>query len=175
MSLPHRLEPQQIILELAKNAEVFKGLLTGLSTEELHWKGGSSKWNLLIVLCHLVDEEIEDFRARVASVLEDPKQDLSPIDPEGWVLSRKYEQQDYEAKLNTFLSERERSISWLRSLDHPSWDNAHVHPRFGPASAKFFLNNWLAHDILHIRQIAKMKYEYLAAGSTEGLQYAGDL
>jgi hypothetical protein len=34
--------------------------------------------------------------------------------------------------------------------------------------------NWLAHDYLHIRQILRLKYEYLKSISEEDLSYAGE-
>jgi hypothetical protein len=37
-----------------------------------------------------------------------------------------------------------------------------------------FLHNWLAHDYLHIRQIIRIKYDYLKKTSGEILLYAGE-
>ncbi len=41
-------------------------------------------------------------------------------------------------------------------------------------SAQLFLNNWLAHDLLHIRQILSIKFNYLKENTEEPLNYAGD-
>ncbi len=41
-------------------------------------------------------------------------------------------------------------------------------------TAKMFLSNWLAHDYLHIRQITKLKYDYLKQLTNEDLNYAGN-
>jgi len=41
-------------------------------------------------------------------------------------------------------------------------------------SAKFILANWLAHDYLHIRQITRLKYDYLQDIPNENLSYAGN-
>jgi hypothetical protein len=41
-------------------------------------------------------------------------------------------------------------------------------------TAMLFLSNWLAHDYLHIRQIIKLKFDYLEKMTGEGLSYAGD-
>lgn len=163
-----------IINELNRNKEVFHSLLYGIPEEQHRWKPEEKKWCLLEVVCHLYDEEREDFRMRVKQVLEDPETEPPPIDPEGWVQSRKYMQQDYEERLKMFLDERERSVEWLRSLQSPKWNNAWKHPKYGPLSAQMFLTNWLAHDYLHIRQITRLKYQYLKAFSTVTLRYAGD-
>ncbi len=163
-----------IIRSLERNKKIFIALLIELPSEEYLWRQAPGKWSLLEILCHLRDEEVEDFRTRVRYVLEDPSQTLPPIDPVGWVQERKYIEQNYRTVLNSFIDERERSVNWLRSLTEPKWDNSFLHPKFGPMSAKLFLSNWLAHDLLHIRQINKLRFDYLKHISTEDLSYAGN-
>lgn len=163
-----------IIEQLESNTETFRQLLEAIPKEEYLWKPQPEKWCLLEVVCHLYDEEREDFRARLKQVLDDPEQGLNQIDPEGWVAARKYIEQDYDQKLNDFLTERELSVDWLRTLHEPKWDNAYIHPKFGPLTAAMFFANWLAHDYLHIRQIIGIKHAYLKEVSGQYLKYAGD-
>ena len=164
----------QIITQLSANQSVFKSLLAGLREQEYLWKSNPEKWCLLEIVCHLYDEEREDFKTRVKHVLETPDLALPSFDPVGWVMERKYIEQDYSNKLNEFLKERDRSVIWLRSLADPPWSNAYEHPKFGKMTAKMFLTNWLAHDYLHIRQILNLKFEYLKKVTGETLVYAGD-
>ena len=164
---------QKIIAELERNTGIIYGLLDGTSEDEYHFRYEVDKWTLLEVICHLRDEEVEDFRTRVASVLKDPNEALPSIDPVGWVTSRKYNDQPFEAVLNDWEAEREKSLNWLKSLDSPSWDNAFMHPKFGAMSARLFLCNWLSHDYHHIRQIITIKRAFLIHSSGEDLRYAG--
>jgi ketopantoate reductase len=161
------------IEELARNQTVFSVLLNGISPDEYLWRFQKDKWNLLEIVCHLYDEEREDFRARIKSVFKDPSKKLEPFYPETWVKDRKYAEQAYFLTLNNFLMERHDSIEWLESLQQPKWKNAYIHPKMGPVSASFLLNNWLAHDYLHIRQIIKLRYLYTQHISGESLDYAG--
>ena len=165
--------PAFIVKQLEKNREVFEDMLTGLSKEEYIWKPLPEKWCLLEVICHLYDEEREDFRARLKNVLDSNTNPLPSIDPQGWVSSRKYAEKNFEEMLSKFLKERTDSVNWLESLNSPAWDNAYHHPKFGPMSGKLFLSNWLAHDYHHIRQILYLKYGYLKTQTTESLDYAG--
>ncbi len=126
------------------------------------------------IVCHLLDEECEDFRARLKSTLENPEKEFNFIDPVGWVSSRKYIEKDFNTELTEFLNERENSINFLQQLKEPKWDNFYDHPKFGNMSAKLFFTNWLAHDYLHIRQIIELKFEYLSATTDEKLNYAGN-
>lgn len=162
-----------IINELDRNRTVFETLLSGLEQEEYLWKPHPDNWSMLEVTCHLLDEEREDFRARLQHVFEQPDQAFPPIDPVGWVGSRQYAQQGFELTLTKWIMEREGSVSWLRSLKNPPWDNAYQHPHFGAMSGNFLLANWLQHDYLHIRQVIRLKYQYLAHTSGQDLHYAG--
>lgn len=164
----------KIIQELLRNRDIFKGLLTGLTEEEYLWKSNFDKWCLLEIICHLYDEEREDFRVRLRHVLETPTEPLRTIDPAGWVKERNYINKNYTEIMDKFLEERQQSVKWLKSLTNPKWDNAYNHPKFGQMTAKMFLSNWLVHDYLHIRQILKLKFDYLKQLSDETLAYAGN-
>lgn len=168
------MDIKPVISEFEKNKNIFRSLFENLPAEFYLWRESDSKWNLLEIICHLYDEERDDFRARVQSVLENPSIDLKPIDPQGWVGSRKYSEENYTDKLNDFLSERDKSIVYLKQLQNPEWDNAYVHQKFGELTAKMFLHNWLAHDYLHIRQIIRIKYNYFKVVSGERFDYAGE-
>ena len=168
------MNTNHIIEELKRNKTVFKNLLENLPPEQYNWRFNPDKWCLLEILCHLIDEEREDLRQRVRNILINPELPLNSIDPIGWVKSRKYNERDFNAELKEFLHERDNSIKWLEHLENPKWDNFYKHPKLGNLSAKMIFANWLAHDYLHIRQILKLKYEYLKNISGEDLSYAGD-
>ena len=168
--MDHRL----IIEKLDENTNVFRHLLTIADQHEIQWKENENRWSIHEILCHLYDEEKEDFKARVKHVLETPEVPLPPIDPAGWVTSRGYMQWNYEETLQKFLIERNDSVKWLKSLVSPSWKNVYQHPKFGAMRAEMFLANWLAHDYLHKKQIIKTKFDYLKHVSGEDLKYAGE-
>lgn len=167
------MNPAFIINCLQQNKAVFKALLVNIEQETYLWKPAPDKWCLLEIICHLHDEEREDFRARVKHALETPDQPLLPIDPQGWVTKRQYMEQNYAEMVTNFLKERDSSIEWLNSLGTVEWNSTLFHPDLGAMSAWKFLNNWLAHDYLHIRQINRVKYQFLQSSSRENLSYAG--
>lgn len=167
------MNSKTIIVLLEKNKKVFQSLFEDLPSEIYRWQPESGKWSLLEILCHLFDEECEDFRARVKSVLENPGKPFTPIKPQQWVHERKYMEENYSEKLEQFLEERETSVKWLKSLQNPNWQNTYQHPELGPMSAHLFLNNWLAHDYHHIRQINQNYYLYLKERVSTPLDYAG--
>ena len=162
-----------IINQLDSNQAVFLSLFKTDSPDEHLWKSEPDKWCLLEIICHLVDEEVLDFKARVQTALDEMNFPLVPIDPEGWVKSKNYIDQDYSSKVAEWITERKTSVEWLRSLENPDWSSSFEHLELGPLTAGHFLANWLAHDQQHIRQINRMKRAYLEHISGEDLSYAG--
>ncbi|WP_406685122.1 DinB family protein [Seonamhaeicola sp. MEBiC1930] len=163
-----------IIDKLKQNQSVFKALLEEKKEEEYLWRPQPDKWNLLEIVCHLLDEEILDFRARTKHTLDKPSILPDPIDPEGWVVKHDYAAKDYYKTLENFLEERTKTIAWLKTQINTNWSNSYIHPELGSLTAKQFLNNWLAHDYLHIRQINRYHFEYFQSGADTDLEYAGN-
>ena len=122
----------RIVSELAENGPAFHALLAGIPTELYRYREQPDSWCVLEIVCHLGDEEREDFRARTEQVLRDPAIPLLPIDPTGWVQQRRYIDRECMEELEQFLSERERSVTWLRSLSDARWENVHRNPTLGP-------------------------------------------
>jgi hypothetical protein len=90
------------------------------------------------------------------------------------VTERKYMEQDFETVTRSFLNERSASVAWLTQLEHPKWENVYHHESLGTISVQRFLASWLAHDYLHLRQITKLKYDYLIHSTGEDVSYAGE-
>ena len=164
----------EIIERLDRNSLVFASLFEGISREEYLWKPQPEKWCLLEIVCHLFDEEREDFRARLKHTLETPQLPMPKIDPQGWVTERKYIEKDFRETVNAFITERKKSVQWLHTLTSPAWSNEYDHPSAGKLSAEMFLTNWLAHDYLHFRQITFTKYQYLIKHFSTRYDYAGN-
>ncbi len=163
-----------IIAQLRANKHTFESMLADVYEAMARWQPGAGKWSILEVVCHLHDEEREDFRARVQHTLLNKKDQPHPIDPTGWVMERMYFQQDFEKVRKDFLHEREESLQYLKGLQNPQWANAFEHPKWGPMEAGMFLSSWLAHDYLHMRQITFNKFNYHQQHCGQNLQYAGE-
>ncbi|MDX1685716.1 MAG: DinB family protein [Saprospiraceae bacterium] len=166
------MEVRDIINKLEGNKAVFESLFSNVNEEHVHWRPTEGKWSFLEVACHLLDEERLDFRSRISSLFSDPTLPFDPIDPERWVETHFYAEKPYVDVCQNFLSERSYSIEWLKDVVDEDWGVAYDHPKFGPMSARFLLDNWLAHDLLHINQWNRMHYRFLLAQGMD-LGYAG--
>ena len=164
-----------LIERLDAQTSLLRSLLDGVTTEEASWKPTPESWSILEVAAHLLDEERMDFRVRIDYTLHRPGDDWPPIDPAGWVTSRNYADWDLNETLQSFLEERRSSIEWLRDLGEVDWSTVHTHPKFGSMSAGELFGAWVAHDLLHARQLVKLHFKYTEhLAQPYSLAYAGD-
>ncbi len=169
------MTPEFVIQQLEANCQTISLSLLKLEQSKALWKPNPNQWCMLEIICHLIDEEREDFRTRVLHLLHNPNSSPPAINPLLWVTERKYMDQNFKNKIEEFIFERTKSISILKTLEMPNWDNQYTHKTLGSLSAMHFLNNWLAHDYLHIRQITKLKYDFLVSVfPNTNFSYAGN-
>lgn len=145
--------------------------------EQAHWRPAPGKWSVLGVVCHLLDEEREDFRLRLDLLLHHPGEAWPPIRPEAWPTERNYEARELGPTLAAFLGERAQSLAWLRGLcgvPESDWTRPYQHPKEGPLTAGDLLTSWVAHDLLHLRQLTRLHYEYVTRlAQPHSPRYAG--
>ena len=172
---PPQLKPDALIDRLARFAHTLPAIVWNFAPADTLWKPDNKSWSVLEVICHLADEETEDFPVRVLSTLDDPTKPWPPIDPEGWAISRDYQSKDLKAELARFIELRSSNVDQLTALKYPNWSSAHIHPSFGPMIASDLLAAWCAHDALHLRQLTKRLHQLATrdAGPNATTQYAG--
>ena len=161
--------------QMAHHAEMIRSLANGVSQDQATWKPDAETWSLLGVIVHLYYTERTDFRAHLARI---PSRagESPPIDqPEA--IEREYNLGDLSESLQGFLDERRNSISWLQSLGSRDWAVGIEIP-FADSRRTFtageFFASWVAHDLLHMRQLVELHWAY----TTESLEpysveYAG--
>jgi hypothetical protein len=160
--------------QMHNDAETVRSLTVGISAEQACWKPDPESWSILEVINHLYDEEREDFRLRVDYTLHRPGEAWPPIDPKGWVTQREYNRRELGQSVNNFLAERQKSLAWLRSLEQPDWDVSRTAP-FGVIKAGDVFAAWVAHDLLHIRQLVELHWAYTVQQMKPfDVRYAGE-
>jgi hypothetical protein len=164
----------ELLASLETSGNTIVTLLANVPDEVMRWKPAPEQWSMLEVLCHLIDEEREDFGRRLALTLEDPEQPWPSMNPEALVTERAYNEQDPVDKLDHFKHARVGTLNWLRSLANPPWHNEHKHPRFDSLSAGDLLAAWVAHDLRHVRQLTNLRLAWLEeAAKPYSIAYAG--
>lgn len=165
----------KLVASLRSFAQLLPIQVGGVSEEDARWRPPSQNWSILEIVSHLVDEEQEDFPLRLKMTLENPEKRWPSINPEVSAVERNYNEMKLERKVREFCDLRKSSVEWLESLESPRWDTTYQHPHLGGLRAGDILAAWVAHDQLHVRQIAKRKYELIRRDAGEFLiDYAGE-
>jgi len=160
--------------ELANGAQTISQLLAGVTQAEAQLKPDPVNWSILEVVCHLYDEEREDFRLRLDLMLHRPAEPWPSISPGAWVIERAYNERDLAHMLDQWLAERAASVAWLGGLVEPDWEKEVTSP-FGSMRPGDMLASWVAHDNLHQRQLVELRRLRLVnLAAPYDVQYAGD-
>ncbi len=164
----------KLYLELVDSTAMIGALLAGLSQEEAQVRPRPGSWSFLETLCHLYDEEREDFREHLDFILHRREGEWHVIDPEGWVQARKYNQQNLREMKDRFFAERNKSLDWLKGLEKADWELSYA-SKWGEISAGDMFASWVAHDNLALRQLVELRRSRLEAlVDPRSIAYAGE-
>src|SRR4029453_15597337 len=111
------------------------------------------EWAPVEILCHLRDEETEDFGARLRAVVNG-EASFTPIDPVSWVEARRYRAADTREVLEVLRTRRRTSVEYLEKIDATLLAATIPLGKLGPLSGLDLLVAWVAHDQLHLAQLA---------------------
>ncbi len=142
--------------QLASSTEMIRALLDGISQEEAQFQPTPETWSILEVICHLYDEEREDFREHLDFIIHSQNKEWPQINPRAWVAERRHNEQNFHEMHEKFFDERENSLGWLQSLSNIDWDKNYT-SEFGKMPAGEMFASWIAHDNLHIRQLVELR------------------
>jgi hypothetical protein len=139
--------------ELARFPALLDALVAGLEPESWRVRPAPDEWAPVEIVCHLRDEEVEDFGARVRVVLERGTR-FAPIDPERWAVERRYREADPGDALAAFRRLRAESAALLTSAPVDSLAHSVASPSGLSLSGLDIVAAWVTHDRLHLRQLA---------------------
>jgi len=139
--------------DLARLPRILDALLGDLEAVAWRERPAPAEWSPLEIVCHLRDEEAEDFGARLRVVVEGGTR-FAAIDPERWVEQRAYRDTDPRAALATLAERRAANLAFLDGVPPDRLRHAVTHARLGTLSGLDLLAAWVTHDRLHLAQLA---------------------
>ena len=139
--------------ELGRFPALLDGIVAALSPAQWRARPAPEEWAPVEIVCHLRDEEAEDFGARVRVVLEGGTR-FASIDPEGWARDRRYLEADPAEALAAFRAHRAASLAVLAGASPERLTAAGESPAGLRLTGLDVLAAWVAHDGLHLRQLA---------------------
>src|SRR3990172_8315015 len=168
------MQYETLFQELENSTEIIRTLLARVNQEEARIKPNPESWSMLEIVCHLFDEEREDFREHLDFILHRQNEKWHRIDPEGWATERRYNERDFIEMQKEFFAERTKSLEWLRRLSEANWEMTYT-SQYGSMKAGDMFASWVAHDNLHIRQLVELRRARIEKITKPyQTQYAGD-
>lgn len=139
--------------ELARLPAALDALLAGLDEAVARTRPAPAEWSPVEIVCHLRDEETEDFGARLR-VIVDGAAEFAPIQPERWAVERRYREASLPEALEALRARRQASLDLLASTSPDALTGSRPHKRLGRLSGLDILVAWVAHDRIHLAQLA---------------------
>lgn len=139
--------------ELARLPTLLDALVADLTAERWRARPAPDEWAPVEIVCHLRDEEVLDFGARVRVILEGGAR-FTPVDPEGWAIARRYHEADPGEALAAFRTHRAANLTLLAGATPQRFPASGESPSGLRLSGLDLLAAWVAHDGLHLAQLA---------------------
>ena len=152
-----QFDPVSGFMILERTPPTLRAMLSGLGPEWIEQNEGPETWSPFDVVGHLIHGERTDWIARAEIILaQGESRRFTPFDrtamfeeSKGKTLSQLLD--EFEALRTSNL---ETARSW--SLSEQQLDLQGEHPKFGSVSLRQLLATWVAHDLSHIAQIARV-------------------
>lgn len=152
-----QFDPAEGSAILQRTPAVLREMLAGLPDAWVHATEGPGSWSPYIVVGHLIHGERTDWIPRARIILEQgPDRRFAPFDREA----------QFRESRGRMLADLLEEFSLLRkeSVDTlDKWDLNEIqlalhgeHPAFGTVTLQQLLSTWVAHDLGHIAQVARV-------------------
>jgi hypothetical protein len=151
------LDLDEGVLVLERTPRTLRGMLSGLSPRWLHATEGPEAWSPYVIVGHLIHGERADWIPRARIILaQDANRRFEPFDRTAQL--REDQSRPIDALLDEFTRLRAESLTTLTGwrLTDAQLALEGEHPAFGPVTLRQLLATWVAHDLGHVAQIARV-------------------
>lgn len=137
----------QALAVLAMTPHVLPSLVRAIEPAVLERDPAPGEWAPRAILGHLLYVEglLQDRIRQMAESQGEIPMPAGPPAPEPYPI---------ELGLERWLTARQTSLSWLRSLGPEQLDRVGVHRRYGRITVREHVVEWAYHDLEHLRQMA---------------------
>ena len=142
---------------LARTPATLDALLRGLPDGWIRANEGGETWSPFDVIGHLIHGEQTDWLPRARIILE--RGDARPFDKfDRFAQFRGSQGRPLFELLDEFAARRAENLRQLATLalTDADLDRPGLHPELGPVTMRQLLATWVAHDLDHLVQIARV-------------------
>ena len=145
------------IAVLERTPHTLRALLAGLPPAWTDATEGPDTWSPYVVIGHLIHGERTDWMPRARIILsQGPDRRFTPYDR--FAQFRESQGKPLERLLDEFAGLRASNLATLTGwhLTDAQLSLTGEHPEFGPVTLRQLLATWVAHDLAHLVQIARV-------------------
>jgi uncharacterized damage-inducible protein DinB len=142
---------------LTRTPGVLRAMVRDLSADWTHASEGPDTWSPYDVVGHLIHGERTDWLVRAELILKGGKnKPFTPFDR--FAQFRESEGKSLDELLDEFEMIRGQNLARLAGwhLSNDQLGLQGLHPVFGTVTLRQLLSTWVAHDLAHIGQIARV-------------------
>lgn len=141
---------------LKRTADAARGAIAGVSDAQLSQPESPGKWSLRHVVQHLADSELVwGYRLRLVLAQERPS--LTGYDQDLWSQRLHYDRLPVDEALDRFAVLRRSNLRLLADAAPEDLQRVGVHSERGEESVSHMLRMYAGHDLLHLRQLARIR------------------
>jgi hypothetical protein len=149
---------------LRATAAALDAALTGLTADQLVRPERAGKWSVRHVVQHLADSELVwGYRLRMVLAHERPA--LAGYDQDRWAARLGYDRADPQQALRDFATLRGMNLRLLHDASPADLQRVAVHAERGEESVGHMIRLYAGHDLLHLRQIERVRAAVTAGGA----------
>ncbi|WP_195536950.1 DinB family protein [Bacillus paralicheniformis] len=148
---------EEAIEILERTPQTLSQLLTELSSPWISCNEGEDTWNAFDVVGHLIEGEKNNWLPRIKLIVtEEATEPFPPFDRFSQL--NQNDGKTTEQLLNEFADIRRANLKTLQQIIDPETDfeQTGMHPEFGIVKLREQISTWVAHDLTHISQIARV-------------------
>lgn len=159
------LGPRDPYSVLEETPAALNALVDDLTEEQMAQPERSGKWSIRQVLRHLADSELVwAYRLRLVWAQERPQ--LTGYDQDAWAKRLDYASTDPFESLSDFAVLRRSNLRLLASASDADLGRVGVHVERGEESVEHMMKLYAGHDLLHLRQIERIRAAVASGGSS---------
>lgn len=128
----------------------------GVDEAKLRQPEREGKWSVSEVVAHLADSELV-WGYRLRRVLAEERPQIIGYDQDLWADRLRYRQARLADSLATFSALRATNLRLVRATTPEDMERVGVHTERGEESVAHMLKLYAAHDLVHLRQIERIK------------------
>ena len=141
---------------LGEQGVMLERATAGLTPAQLSEPEKPGKWSVNEVVQHLADSEmVTGYRIRMILAADTPE--IQAYDQDAWARRLGYAERSLPGALAQIRVLRARSLELLRGLKAEDWERAGMHTERGRETIRQIVKLQAGHDLVHLRQIARIK------------------